>query len=462
MKKLIIAVLFSSYLGVFGQASESHNFVTYDTVYNSPVGYTKWGIRISRPAGMFTAGSPDTASRPAIITMPGQGEMGGDSTKLVVYGPHYFLANGLWDGSVQMSNGIHYPILITVTDYSNPWPSPEGGSDLLAFLLKTYHIKRNSVHLGGLSQGAFTWSSLIPFEQIAGAMTGMSMVTSLTLLEGFAIAQDAPYSGWTRGDSAFAVWARVFHGKYFGLEGTADYRNVGQGAMDMNKGTPGSAHFSYENIGGGIHGDWNSMYLPTANNWQSFVPYGPNVAAGADTNSRGTYRAGQSIFQWMLAQGDTSMVGTSVVTPPVNKPPVAIITNPIDTATQPIDSVRLICANSYDPDGTIVSYKLSQTAGPIGAAMVKNADSSFTVFHLANGSYTFQLTVTDNSGASTSTNATVIERFVPVVCPVCPPPVVCPVCPPQRTVTGFSLTLINGAIVTVVQFSDGTTGSVVP
>ena len=75
--------------------AESHNFITYDTTYK--LGSLTYSIRISRPANMFKAGDPDTASRPAIITMPGQGEMGTNLAKLQSFGPHYWLNNG-WDG----------------------------------------------------------------------------------------------------------------------------------------------------------------------------------------------------------------------------------------------------------------------------------------------------------------------------------------------------------------------------
>src|SRR6202000_2885405 len=101
------------------------------------------------------------------------GEMGNtDESHLWTYGPHFWLNNG-WDGSVVLGNGIHYPILITVSFINNIWPSPEAGSEILTYLLNNYHIKRNSVHLGGLSQGAFVWTSLIAFEQTPGAGTGM-------------------------------------------------------------------------------------------------------------------------------------------------------------------------------------------------------------------------------------------------------------------------------------------------
>src|ERR1700754_4055186 len=108
MKRLLIllGVLILMIGTSFSQPVESHNFITYDTVYNGNFG-VQWGMRITRPANMFTANNPDTASRPAIITMPGQGEMGSNNPAfLVTWGPHYWLNNG-WDGSVVLGNGTH-------------------------------------------------------------------------------------------------------------------------------------------------------------------------------------------------------------------------------------------------------------------------------------------------------------------------------------------------------------------
>jgi hypothetical protein len=63
----------------FGQ-SETHNMVTYDTIIpyrGSGAGSQNWVVRITRPVNFFTAGSPDTASRPVFITMQGDGEISG-------------------------------------------------------------------------------------------------------------------------------------------------------------------------------------------------------------------------------------------------------------------------------------------------------------------------------------------------------------------------------------------------
>jgi hypothetical protein len=401
--------LFSS--SVFSQA-ETHNFITYDTIYNGNYG-TKWGIRISRPANMFTPGNADTASRPAIITMPGIGQMGSvNPSFLTVWGPHYWLLNG-WDGSVVLGNGKHYPILITVTDYTSPWPVPEGAADVLSFLLNTYHIKRNSVHLGGLSEGSFTWTGMIAFEQTPLAETGMKMVTSLTALEGFSFMEDPPYSTWSRDSVAYKVWAAKYHGKFFGLEGNGsdNFRNVWQGSNPMNDSVPGSAYFSFEDLGGGSHCCWNSMYDPSATNWTSVGVLGPNntpsqvYPGNPGYNAMGTYIAPENIFQWMLRQGDTTMIGNFT-------PPVANAGSNI-TLIYPVNSTTLNGSGSTDPNGgTIVSYTWSMVSGPSQYTLANDSSATPLVSNLAIGTYVFQLAVTDDLGLSDTTQVQVLATFI--------------------------------------------------
>ncbi|MBS1565668.1 MAG: T9SS type A sorting domain-containing protein, partial [Bacteroidetes bacterium] len=80
-----------------------------------------------------------------------------------------------------------------------------------------------------------------------------------------------------------------------------------------------------------------------------------------------------------------------------NKPPVA--NAGADQLLASPAPVTLDGSASYDPDGSIVQYSWTQTAGP--AATLTNANSPIlSVTGLANGNtYTFFLTVTDNQGA---------------------------------------------------------------
>src|ERR1700744_6162090 len=80
----------------FGQ-SEPNNPITYDTTITETAngeGPITWQVRITRQLN-------DNSQRPVIISMPGAGEVGSTAANLVAYGPHYLLANGLWDGSVK-------------------------------------------------------------------------------------------------------------------------------------------------------------------------------------------------------------------------------------------------------------------------------------------------------------------------------------------------------------------------
>jgi PKD domain/Secretion system C-terminal sorting domain len=92
--------------------------------------------------------------------------------------------------------------------------------------------------------------------------------------------------------------------------------------------------------------------------------------------------------------------------PPPNVPPIANA-GPDQTITAPASSVILNGSASYDPDGTIVSYSWVLTTGQ-GSVIISNSNQVIAgVSGLTPGSYTFQLTVTDDSGAISNDSVTV-------------------------------------------------------
>src|SRR5258708_28248244 len=147
---------------------------------------------------------------------------------------------------------------------------------------------------------------------------------------------DPPYP------TAYKTWASKYGGKFFGLEGTNDSRNIWQISQAMNSGKAGSAYFSYENIGGGAHCCWNSMYDPSVIDWSCVAPV-KNVNIVPSTNpasTMGTYfvdpSTGSNIFQWMLRQGDTTLVTTgapSVALPTVSAGSAQSVQLPANAAT---------------------------------------------------------------------------------------------------------------------------------
>jgi len=69
------------------------------------------------------------------------------------------------------------------------------------------------------------------------------------------------------------------------------------------------------------------------------------------------------------------------------------------TITLPSNSVSLNGSGS-DPDGTISSYAWTQTSGPSGANISSTSSPSPIINGLVEGTYVFQLQVTDNNGAT--------------------------------------------------------------
>jgi hypothetical protein len=89
-----------------------------------------------------------------------------------------------------------------------------------------------------------------------------------------------------------------------------------------------------------------------------------------------------------------------------NQTPVANAGNN-QTIIAPVSSVELDGSRSYDPDGTIVNYYWNQVSGPSSSVITNSGTTKPTVSNLIVGTYVFQLTVTDNSGATDYDQVTV-------------------------------------------------------
>nr|WP_308463752.1 PKD domain-containing protein [Chitinophaga nivalis] len=151
----------------------------------------------------------------------------------------------------------------------------------------------------------------------------------------------------------------------------------------------------------------------TAYQWSQVA--GPNTAAittaaSAQTKVTGLI-AGTYIFELQVTDNEqasaTARVTVTVNPPdPGNQPPIANAGNDV-TVELPVSSVTLDGTASYDPDGTIVSYAWTKVSGP-GKVTINNAfTATATVSGLVSGTYTFQLQVTDNKGATAQASVTV-------------------------------------------------------
>lgn len=101
----------------------------------------------------------------------------------------------------------------------------------------------------------------------------------------------------------------------------------------------------------------------------------------------------------------------------VNAPPVATITG-ITSITLPTSSVTLSGASSYDPDGTVSSYAWTVQPGAPNTPTINSASGASTVINgLIAGTYQFQLSVTDNNSAVTTTTVNVTVNPAIVIPP---------------------------------------------
>ncbi|SHF45447.1 PKD domain-containing protein [Flavisolibacter ginsengisoli] len=81
-----------------------------------------------------------------------------------------------------------------------------------------------------------------------------------------------------------------------------------------------------------------------------------------------------------------------------NKPPVAVAGND-QVIRLPVANIVLNGTASYDPDGTITTWRWTKISGP--ACQLNHADSAITnADQLVQGIYQFELQVTDDKGAS--------------------------------------------------------------
>jgi|SRR5580692_4699292 hypothetical protein len=120
------------------------------------------------------------------------------------------------------------------------------------------------------------------------------------------------------------------------------------------------------------------------------------------------------------------------------------------TIVAPISTVILSGAGSTDKGGTIVSYLWTQVSGPNTVQINLASLVSPTVTGLIPGTYSFQLTVTDNNwNTATTTTQVTCSPAIPI--------------PPPLTVTGVQITLYGTKLTipagqgTTVTLSNGST-----
>lgn len=413
MRKILFSLLLL--LTGFSGWAQSEKFVarTYDTTFevrnaedNSLIGSQSWGVKVTMDKDYFADIHADSNNRrPVIITFGGKGEVAHspynpalDTPLLNNYGPEFAHLNEGFDYGIQLGNGKHYPVWITILQPSQNIPARFVLS-LIRAIIATYQ-PRDGVLLGaGLSEGSWIIGTQMTYTHgVSGNTEAMSHWKCWVNLEGVGpdIQGTNPIPTL---QGAVATWATTYGGRFFGLDGSsvsvAD--QVGPIVTPMNAAVSNSAYYSVENYGGGGHCCWNSMYDPSVINWRSIAPIVNANLVSTANNKMGNYFVdatnGSNIFQWMLRQTDTTLVGTASCNPVVS------VSN--QSFFLPKNSTTLTATATSQCGHTISSYTWSTISGPNSPTFGTPSAASTTVSGLIAGTYTFQIIVTDNTVLAT-------------------------------------------------------------
>ena len=132
---------------------------------------------------------------------------------------------------------------------------------------------------------------------------------------------------------------------------------------------------------------------------------GPTSGTITNTASATTSVTGlvQGVYKFQLRVTDNSSATDTdtmqvTVNAAVNQPPTANAGSD-QNITLPINSVSL-SGSGTDPDGTISAYLWTKISGPASGTITNTASATTSVTGLTEGTYEFQLRVTDNNGAT--------------------------------------------------------------
>jgi len=408
MGKLLLSLILPA---VFTLSSQAQKMVTYDTTFGG------WNAIVTEDVAL--QGNDSAAG---IIFFPGIGQMDANIADLTVNGPHYLITNGLWDGSVSLGNGVHHPFIISLQPPASGYP----GSSVLPkvqAILARYRIKRNSLYMTALSQGAWQANEFVTYEATPGDNTCGMMVKAIVNLEGVEPADSTtPYLAESY-PRKMGHWAKTCGGRELWVEGSQDWRDLLAGAQNMCDSVPNSATYFMVTYGGGAHCCWNTEYEPSTM-WT--MP----------TNSNISEIVGQpqamNVWQWMLRQGDTTLPASESggATPPVvSAGSGQTVTLPANTATltgtAQAGSTTTVSSSSWSqvsgPNtatiGSIVSSLVSKVTGLLSTVTGATDTVTTTVSGLVAGTYVFELTASENNGLSSSSTVTIVVNSSAGVAP---------------------------------------------
>ncbi|MCK4477127.1 PKD domain-containing protein, partial [Candidatus Bathyarchaeota archaeon] len=148
-----------------------------------------------------------------------------------------------------------------------------------------------------------------------------------------------------------------------------------------------------------IYFDASDSYDPDGTTVSYFWDFGDGTNATGVTVDHSYANDGNYTVTLTITDDDGATSSTSSTKIVLNTPPIAVFTESTETVYTN-ETITFNASQSYDPDGSIVSYfwDFGDGTNVTGTVVVHS--------YMDDGNYTVTLTVTDNDGASTPTSAT--------------------------------------------------------
>lgn len=219
---------------------------------------------------------------PALVFMPGTGEVGTSISRLVSNGPHRFIIDG--------GNPLPGWYVISLQP-PYVWPSEAQVKIRLDSLKILFPIDTALLNLTGLSMGGWCSSTFVTGDPYGGPYTYAGAINTIVTVQGVVPDDNQPYP------NLFDNFA-LSGGQLLNFEQRLDRRGGDAVVNRMNAAVPGSATFIETNFGGGGHCCWANFY-----------------GGGSLQPARFAALGNLTMYEWLIAKNATNVLALPTTTP---------------------------------------------------------------------------------------------------------------------------------------------------
>lgn len=318
-----------------------------------------------------------TERYPLLVFFHGVGEGGTDLNKVLVHGVPKKIAQG---AKMEYTvNGKLYKFIAVSPQAPSGWMNENNVDAILEYLKATYRVDVSRIYLTGISAGGYaTWNYVMAKKEFADKVAAIVPVSAA----GAEPQYESNFCNFA--ESKVAMWTLCGSADQF-IEVANNY------VTKINACNPTIPAIKTIKAGAGHSGSyWDECYDIT-NKYNT-----PNI------------------YEWMLGY---SRDGVTQPEPPANQPPVSRAGSNI-TITLPTNTAALDGSTSSDADGSIAAWAWRKVSGPAGGTISAANASKTNVTALVQGTYVYELKVTDNKGATATSQVSVIVNAASVPAPV--------------------------------------------